>query len=133
MVSPAPAPTASTATNARPLSRPWRSTGCTSSSLRPSSVAFFIVQTTLPIMRPSIISEGLELKVQIERKVPRRNASCTYGAASAALVALLPLLPPCSGELDLVLRVEFDRIHDADDGGVHRAIFALGGVARRAA
>src|SRR5712692_4937497 len=56
MVSPAPAPTESTATNARPLSRPWRSTGCTSKSFRPSSEASLMVQTTLPITRPSCMS-----------------------------------------------------------------------------
>src|SRR5712692_7002813 len=53
MVSPAPAPTESSAMMGRPLSRPLRSSGWTISSLCPCREASFIVQTTLPITRPS--------------------------------------------------------------------------------
>src|SRR5579859_6915169 len=53
MVSPVPAPTASRATTGRPLSRPLRSSGWTISSLWPNSAGSFMVQTTLPMMRPS--------------------------------------------------------------------------------
>src|SRR5579863_2010124 len=52
MVSPAPAPTASRAMTGRPLSRPLRSSGCTIKSFCPMSAGSFIVQTTLPMMRP---------------------------------------------------------------------------------
>src|ERR1700722_16227420 len=53
MVSPAPAPTASSAITGRPLSRPLRSSGWTMSSFCPSKAGSFMVQTTLPMMRPS--------------------------------------------------------------------------------
>src|SRR5260370_6561614 len=53
MVSTAPAPTESSATMGRPLSRPLRSSGCTMRSLCPARAASFIVQTTLPMTRPS--------------------------------------------------------------------------------
>src|ERR1700688_4569612 len=53
MGSPAPAPTASRAITGRPLSRPWRSSGWTIRSFCPISAGSFIVQTTLPMMRPS--------------------------------------------------------------------------------
>src|ERR1700674_3558159 len=52
IVSPAPAPTSSRAMTGRPLSRPWRSNGWTIRSFCPISAGSFIVQTTLPIMRP---------------------------------------------------------------------------------
>src|SRR5271170_134592 len=52
MVSPVPAPTASRAITGRPLSRPLRSSGWTIRSFCPSSAGSFIVQTTLPMMRP---------------------------------------------------------------------------------
>src|ERR1700722_531728 len=52
MVSPAPAPTASRAMTGRPLSRPLRSSGWTIRSFCPTSAGSFMVQTTLPMMRP---------------------------------------------------------------------------------
>src|ERR1700758_986615 len=52
MVSPVPAPTASRAMTGRPLSRPLRSSGCTIKSFCPMSAGSFMVQTTLPMMRP---------------------------------------------------------------------------------
>src|SRR5580693_3357612 len=53
MVSPVPAPTASSAMTGRPLSRPSRSSGWTIRSFCPISAGSFMVQTTLPMMRPS--------------------------------------------------------------------------------
>src|ERR1700688_638394 len=98
MGSPAPAPTASRAITGRPLSRPWRSSGWTIRSFCPISAGSFIVQTTLPMMRPSSM-----------------------------------LFLPRGGEFGFVQGVEHHFIDDADDGSVHRAVLALGGVARRAA
>src|SRR5271169_5738202 len=55
MVSPAPAPTASSATSGFPFARPFRSRGWTTRSFCPMSRASFIVQTTVPITLPSCI------------------------------------------------------------------------------
>src|SRR6202166_2166376 len=52
MGSPEPAPTASRAMTGRPLSRPLRSSGWTIRSFCPTSAGSFMVQTTLPMMRP---------------------------------------------------------------------------------
>src|SRR5712691_6192614 len=98
MVSPAPAPTESSAMRGRPLSRPLRSSGWTISSFWPSNEGVLMVQTTLPMTRPSCM-----------------------------------LLFSRGGEFGLVQRVEPSLVHDADDGSVHGAVPALGGVARRAA
>src|SRR5712692_911008 len=107
MVSPAPAPTESSAMRGRPLSRPLRSSGWTISSLRPSSEGFLMVQTTLPMTRPScmlLFSLGLNARGE-----------------------------PRGGEFGLVQGVEPSLVHDADNGRVHGPVLALGGVARRAA
>src|SRR5271169_4116981 len=98
MVSPVPAPTASSAITGRPLSRPLRSSGWTMRSFCPISAGSFIVQTTLPMMRPRsmlFLSRG--------------------------------------GEFGFVQGVEHHFIDDANDRGVHGAVLAFGGVARRAA
>src|ERR1700691_340325 len=42
-----------------PVSRPSRSIGCTTRSFFPSSDAFFIVATTVPITRPRIMASFL--------------------------------------------------------------------------
>src|SRR3990170_5056133 len=95
MVSPAPAPTESSAITGFPAGRPCGSSGCTMRIFLPSSAAFFIVQTTVPMTLPRYIR-------------PAAGSFSEGGGASQGFFV-----------------VEADGVDDADDGGVHRAVFAL--------
>src|SRR3989338_1879077 len=90
MVSPAPAPTESSAITGLPEGRPCGSSGCTTRIFLPSSTGFFAVQTTLPMTLPRNIRKSL-----------------AGGSGEGFFV------------------VEVDGVDDADDGGVHGAVFAL--------
>src|SRR3990172_13078146 len=59
MVSPAPAPTESSAITGLPDGRPCGSSGCTTRIFFPSSTGFFAVQTTVPMTLPRNIRKSL--------------------------------------------------------------------------
>src|SRR5687767_1249640 len=112
-VSPTPAPTASTATSVRPTAVPSAVIGCTTRSVRLARFSSLRVTTTLPMTLASCTS-GMSFP---NHHRPRRCRGRLIAVECLLWVVRFQLIHATRS----VPRGDFDRVDDADDGGVDGA------------